>query len=208
MNSSNKKSIKNNTLPDREAILSLKGGGVKTQTAKLNYLRIAPRKVRLVATVIKGMSVNEAEAQLLVNPKRASEAVLKLLRSAVANAKNKQMETEKLIVKEIKVDEGPMLKRWMPRAQGRATPIHKKSSHITMVLAESEKAKKSRFNIVKPKRVKKSEFKKMTAQAKSHEHAHEHINKHEPTYVEDKAKDVKAKEKPSILKRIFRRKVI
>ncbi len=164
--------------------------------------------MRLVATVIKGMSVNEAEAQLLVNPKRASEAVLKLLRSAVANAKNKQMETEKLIVKEIRVDEGPMLKRWMPRAQGRATPIHKKSSHITMVLAESEKAKKSRFNIVKPKRVKKSEFKKMTAQAKSHEHAHEHIHKHEPTYVEDKAKDVKAKEKPSILKRIFRRKVI
>lgn len=109
MNSSNKKSIKNNTLPDREAILSLKGGGVKTQTAKLNYLRIAPRKVRLVATVIKGMSVNEAEAQLLVNPKRASEAVLKLLRSAVANAKNKQMETEKLIVKEIKVDEGRCL---------------------------------------------------------------------------------------------------
>lgn len=187
---------------------------MKTQVAKLNYLRIAPRKVRLVANLIKGMQVSEAEAQLLVNPKRASESVLKLLRSAVSNAKNNKLAVEKLVVKEVRVDEGPVLKRWMPRAQGRATPIHKKSSHITLILAEAEKAVKSRFKIEKKERVKQSQFDKMKKvegrrkKEEKSEHAHEHVKKHEPTHVEDKAKDVKVKEKPSIGKRVFRRKAM
>lgn len=111
---------------------------------------MAPRKARLMATVIKGLSVNDAEAQLSINPKRASEPVLKLLRSAIANAvNNAKMDPAKLIVKEVRVDGGPMLKRWLPRAQGRATPIQKKSSHITLVLEESDKVKAVRFTMAK-----------------------------------------------------------
>ena len=127
---------------------------MKQQTAKLNHLRMAPRKVRLMATVIKGLPVNDAEAQLSINAKRASEPVLKLLQSAIANAvNNAKMDPAKLIVKEIRVDSGPMLKRWLPRAQGRATPIQKKSSHITIVLAEVETVKAPRFTM--PKKVEK-----------------------------------------------------
>ena len=128
---------------------------MKTATAKLNYLRMAPRKTRLIANMIKGLSANEAEAQLLLNPRKASEPILKLLRSAIANGKQKNIQLENLFVKEIRVDQGPMLKRFMPRAQGRATPIQKKTSHITLILAESEKIKKPRFKIVKPERIKK-----------------------------------------------------
>ena len=130
---------------------------MKTQIAKLNYLRIAPRKTRLVASMIKGLSINEAEAQLLVNPKRPSEAVLKLLRSAVANAKNNQkLDPEKLFVKEIRVDNGPMLKRFMPRAMGRASEIQKKSSHIILILGEAENLKTPRFKIAKVEKVSNS----------------------------------------------------
>lgn len=177
---------------------------MKTQTAKLNYLRIAPRKVRLVASLIRGMQASEAEAQLLINPKRAAESVLKLLRSAVANAKEKKMDIEKLIVKEIRVDGGPMLKRFMPRAQGRATSIHKISSHITIILGESEKPKKSRFKIVKKVKVKKAEAEKMKKEDMKHEQEHEHKSE----YAEDKKKDIKSKEKPGVARKMFNRKAI
>lgn len=177
---------------------------MKTQTAKLNYLKIAPRKVRLVANLIKGMQTAEAEAQLLVNPKRAAESVLKLLRSAIANAKENKLDVEKLIVKEIRVDGGPMLKRFMPRAQGRATSIHKISSHITLVLEESEKTKKSRFKIIKKAKVKKSEIAKMKKEEIKHEQEHEH----KTGYAEDKKKDIKQKEKPGVMKKMFNRKAI
>jgi len=177
---------------------------MKTQTAKLNFLRIAPRKVRLVANLIKGMQAIEAEAQLLVNPKRAAESVLKLLRSAIANAKEKKFDVEKLVVKEIRVDGGPMLKRFMPRAQGRAASIHKLSSHITIILEESEKVKKSRFKIVKKTRVKKSEITKMKKEEMKHEKEHEHKTE----YAEDKKNDIKQKEKPGVARKMFNRKAI
>jgi large subunit ribosomal protein L22 len=122
------------------------------QVVKLRYLRIAPRKVRLVANTIKGLSVSEAEAQLLVNPKRASAFLLKLLRSAMANIKNNQkLDARFFLVKEVRVDEGPAMKRFMPRAMGRATLIKKKSSHIILVLEESDKLKirEPRFQIKK-----------------------------------------------------------
>ena len=73
-----------------------------TQTAKLNYLRIAPRKVRSVADLIRGMSVNNAEAQLLITRRRPAQPILKLLRSAIANAKNKQMNPDHLFIAEIR----------------------------------------------------------------------------------------------------------
>ncbi len=123
-------------------------------TAKLSYLRMAPRKVRSVGDLIKGLPVNEAEAQLLVQSRRPSKPLLKLLRSAVANAKNNGLsDVHHLFIENIRVDGGPMLKRMLPRARGSASPIQKKMSHVTITLGVNEKLK-SRFTIVAPKKAK------------------------------------------------------
>ncbi len=115
---------------------------------------MAPRKVRSVGDLIKGLPVNEAEAQLLVQTRRPSKPILKLLRSAVANAKNNGLsDVNHLFVASIRVDGGPMLKRMLPRARGSASPIQKKMSHVTLVLGVNEKLK-SRFTIVPPKKKK------------------------------------------------------
>lgn len=107
--------------------------------AKLNYLRISPRKVRLVADLIRGKDVTQAKAILNFTVKRAAKPILKLLNSAVASAKNDfHKEENNLYIKTIKVDEGPALKRWMPRARGRADLIKKRTSHITLILSEKE----------------------------------------------------------------------
>jgi len=171
---------------------------MKEQIAKLRYLRIAPRKVRLVANSIKGLSVNEAEAQLLMNPKRPSLALLKLLHSAVANAKNSQLDPTRLFIKEIRVDQGPMLKRYLARAMGRASTVQKKSSHITLVLAESEKLKVPRFKIIKPEKVSKKKAEKIKKEMK--------VEK--PKVPETEKEKAKPAEKPSFIRRIFRRKSI
>ena len=130
---------------------------MEQQTAKLNYLRIAPRKVRSVGDLIKGLSVNDAEAQLLVQTRRPAKAILKLLRSAVANARNnKRMNVEHLFVESIRVDGGPMLKRMLPRARGSASEIQKKMSNVTLVLGVNPKLK-SKYKIVVQKKVKTSQ---------------------------------------------------
>jgi large subunit ribosomal protein L22 len=123
------------------------------QKAQLRYLRIAPRKTRSVADLIRGLSVNDAEAQLLVQRRRPAKALLKLLRSAVANAKNNKLNVDHLFVAEIHVDGGPMLRRSLPRARGSASPIQKKMSHVTITLRLNEKLK-SKYNIVPPKKTK------------------------------------------------------
>ena len=177
---------------------------MKTQTAKLNYFRMAPRKARLVVNLIKGLSVNEAEAQLIINSKRSSEQIIKLLRSAVSNAKNaKEMNPDKLFVKEIRVDEGPMFKRFMPRAMGRATPIHKKTSHITLVLAESEKIKNPRFKTerILPKKEAEQEKREIGKTVKAKKESEK------PKTAPEKGK-TKQSEKPGFMRRIFRRKSI
>jgi len=126
------------------------------QIAKLNFLKIAPRKVRALAGIIRGLSVNEAEAQLLVQRRRSAKSLLKLLRSAMANAKNNQkLNSETLFIKIITVDGGPMLKRYLPRARGMATPIQKKLSHVTIILAEKANQKANRFTMVVKKKSKK-----------------------------------------------------
>lgn len=171
---------------------------MKTQTAKLNYLRIAPRKVRLIASSIKGLLVSEAEAQLLLSSRKAAEPIVKLLRSAIANAKNsQQLDSAKLFIKEIRVDQGPVLKRFMPRAMGRATSIHKKSSHITLIIAESEKPKESRFKITKRERVTKTVRAKQSKTLKDKDMS------------KPKAEEVaKPPQKQGFIKRIFRRKAV
>jgi len=183
---------------------------MNTATAKLNYLRMAPRKTRLVANMIKGLSANEAEAQLLLHSKKAGEPILKLLRSAIANAKQKNIQLENLFVKEIRVDQGPILKRFMPRAQGRATPIQKKTSHITLILAESEKAKVSRFKIVKQERIKKSvaeKIKKEKFRSRTSS-LRDRFESKEKSKEEEVIKEVRPVEKSGFARRIFSRKSI
>ncbi len=107
--------------------------------AQLSYARISSRKVKIVIDLIRNKTIAEALAILKFTPKAASSIVEKLLKSAVANAENNHhMDTEKLYVKEIYANQGPTLKRFRPRAQGRAYPIKKRTSHITVVLAEKE----------------------------------------------------------------------
>jgi len=103
----------------------------------LNNLRMAPRKVRQVVALIKGLPIEEAEAQLKFQVKRAALPVLKLLKSGAASAVNNfNLSSENLRIFNIFVDEGPMLKRFRARAFGRAGAIHKKTSHITLILEE------------------------------------------------------------------------
>ncbi|ALD66842.1 50S ribosomal protein L22 [Spiroplasma cantharicola] len=105
--------------------------------AKLTMIRISPRKVRLVADTIRSKRISEAVAILQNQDKRSSEPVLKLLNSAVANAVNNNgMEADQLFVKTIFVNEGPTLKRFRPRAHGRAYEILKRTSHITIVVSD------------------------------------------------------------------------
>ncbi|MBI5079089.1 50S ribosomal protein L22 [Candidatus Wolfebacteria bacterium] len=207
MNLLNKKSVKNNTLPDREAVLSLKGEGKKTQIAKLNHLKIAPRKVRLVASSLRGLSVSEAEAQLLLTPKKSGLPILKLLRSAVSNAKNtKQLNPEKLFIKEIRVDQGPVLKRFSPRAMGRATTIQKKSSHLILTLAESDKLKTPRFKIVSSKKVFKSKKTEKAAQTSGTSEKETEKIRTEKSKLE--TKETKKAAKHGFMKKFFRRKSV
>ena len=102
-------------------------------------VRIAPRKVRLVIDLIRGKDVKEAQAILMFTPRGASPVVLKVLNSAIANAEhNNGANVEKLYVKECYVGEGVRLKRMLPRAKGSADVIQKRTSHITVIVAERE----------------------------------------------------------------------
>ena len=107
--------------------------------AVLRYARISSRKVNIVNDLIRNKNVAEARGILMNTPKAASELLIKLLDSAVANAENNfGMDTDKLYIAEIYANEGPTLKRIRPRAQGRAFRIRKRTSHITIVVKEKE----------------------------------------------------------------------
>lgn len=107
--------------------------------AKLNYARISPRKVKIVIDMIRNKKIPEALAILKYTPKAASPIVEKLIKSAVANAENNHnMNVDKLYISEIYANQGPTMKRVMPRAHGRAYRIKKRTSHITVVLKETQ----------------------------------------------------------------------
>ena len=107
--------------------------------AYLKFARISPRKVQIVCDLIRGKDVKTAQAILMNTPKAASELMIKLLGSAVANAENNfGMDPEKLYVSQTHADPGHILKRGMPRAQGRMYRINKRTSHITIAVAEKE----------------------------------------------------------------------
>lgn len=117
--------------------------------AQAKFIRMSPRKVRLVIDLIRGLDVEEAKNQLRFMTKAAVKPVLKFLNSAVANAENNlKLQKENLYIKTITVDTGPTLKRWKPRAFGRATPIRKRSCHIRIILAEKKEMKR---DVEKPK---------------------------------------------------------
>ncbi len=125
--------------------------------AFLKNYRQSPRKVRLVAGLVKGKDVNLAVAELDFLAKRAGLPIKKLLMSAVANAKQMGVEKENLIIKELRVDKGIVMKRMMPAAMGTGHRINKRTSHITLVLAEK---------VAKAPKTKAVKAKKVTAKAK------------------------------------------
>jgi large subunit ribosomal protein L22 len=108
-------------------------------SATARFLRGSTRKARLVTTAIKGKRVEEASALLRFMPQTAARDVARVLKSATANAENNHnLSAEDLVVADAVADEGPTIKRFRPRAQGRAFPIHKPMTHITIVVAERE----------------------------------------------------------------------
>jgi large subunit ribosomal protein L22 len=108
-------------------------------SATAKYLRGSTRKARLVVQVIRGRSVEEAAALLRFMPQHAAKDVAGVLKSATANAENNlNLSADELFVVDARADEGPTIKRWRPRAQGRAFPIHKPVTHITVIVGDRE----------------------------------------------------------------------
>jgi large subunit ribosomal protein L22 len=106
--------------------------------AVAKHIRISPRKIRLVMDEVRGKKVDEALNQLSFAPQKGARILRKVIQSAVANAaQNANVDVDNLFVKTVYADEGPILKRWRPRALGRATRIRKRTSHLTVVLDET-----------------------------------------------------------------------
>jgi large subunit ribosomal protein L22 len=123
----------------REKAAARRENADKRPRAIARYVRISSRKIKIVIDLIRGKSVKEAQAILMFTPKAASEPVAKLLKSAIANAENNlDLSADTLYVAEAFANQGPTLKRFTPRAQGRATPIRKRTSHITIVLDQAK----------------------------------------------------------------------
>ena len=149
--------------------------------ASLNLLRIAPRKVRLVADLVRGKTAEEAQQILNFTIKKASDPMLKLLNSALASAKASQLDFNNLYISKLTVDEGPKYKRYRPRARGQAYEIQKKTSHIRLILSEikagaKKKVKKTTIEdkkeekVIETKEVKKTikpKFEKEIARPKT-----------------------------------------
>ena len=129
--------------------------------ASLKYLHISPRKVRLAANLIRKLTVREAENQLRYSSRRSAKPMLKLLHSAIADAENNfHLDKDNLYIAGIKVDEGPVLKRWRARARGAAYPINKRSSHISLILKEiSPSGKNEKKGKEKKERIEKGKNK-------------------------------------------------
>lgn len=121
----------------KEKAIRHKENDDKRPSATAKYIRMSPRKVKAVIDLIREKTVGEAQALLANTPKIATEPVLKVLNSATANAENNLgMDRDNLYVAEVYANQGPTLKRFRPRAQGRAARIRKRTSHITIILDE------------------------------------------------------------------------
>ncbi len=161
--------------------------------ATLKHFRISPQKTRLVADLIRGQGVEQAKKTLAFTQKKAARVLLKLLNSAIANAEEKSVEdTELLLVSEIWVSQGPVQKRYMPRARGRADVLRKPTSHVTIVVKEdleAKKAEEARRAELEAKRAKKRAAKKKADSRKAEE------EKDEKSAVEKKEAEAKEETK-------------
>lgn len=174
--------------------------------AKLNRLDVAPRKVRAMTHLIAGMAAGDAEAQLIFRKERAAKPVLKLLRSAVANAKVKGLNPDILVVKAAMTDKGIRLKRFLPRARGMATPLHKDFSNVTIVLEESAKKKKK---FTPGKAIFSRNVARKTAEKQKVSEKKGTVKAKRPTTESKKeAKPVAESEVKSTYKKMFRRKAV
>ncbi len=145
------------------------------------FVRMSPRKIRLVVDAVRGMNVNQAQGQLKFMNKAAATPVLKLLNSAVANAQhNFQLDPGNLTIKEIRADDGPTLKRFKPRAMGRATTIRKRTTHIGIILSEIDEKPK----VEEKKKETKKVVKKKTTSAKTEKEKKSAEKKTKPTKEE------------------------
>jgi len=190
--------------------------------AQSKYLKISAKKMRLVARAIKGMDVPQTLNYLKFVPRKASPLIFKTLRSALANAEhNFNLKGDNLFIKEIFVNEGATLKRWRPRAFGRATPIQKKSAHLTIILEEKKPSstnlesqaqvskkkgkvsKKEDLKILSPEEIKERE-----AAAKKKEDLEAGAEGAKKKNLEQDPKKIKNSVKDANVKKFFRRKSI
>ena len=167
-------------------------------TARLRHLNISPRKVRAVADTVRGLRAKEADGKLGTIRRRPALAVRKLLRSAIANAENSfGLDPQTLQIERLLVDGGPVLKRYRPRAQGRAALIEHRTSHVTVVL-EGERAlpagRQDKTAIVKGESKATDQIREKAEPAPKKEFEIE--------------KKVGREQKPSFVKRLFRRKTV
>jgi large subunit ribosomal protein L22 len=183
---------------------------VKKQVkAFARYIQVSPQKMRLVADMVRNESVDLALQQLQFSSKKAALPLAKAINSAVANAvHNFNLKKEDLYIKALSIDGGPMLKRFRPRAQGRAGAIHKRSSHINVVLEERVNNKKrSARSIFTAIRRGKSD------RVQEHKHDHDHDSAegkvdapNKPHYQAPKTDEAKKTQKISLKRRLFNRK--
>lgn len=171
--------------------------------AKLKHLRIAPRKVRLVADLIRGKMADDASKILEFTIKKGAHPMKNLLMQAIANAKNNfQIEADNLYISKVFVDEGSKLKRWMPRSRGTAMEIQKKLCHITMVLEEKEISGKEKGE----KKIKEN---KSPEEQKEEEKKESKVKKSSAKTKISKTKNDSKMNRGKIgLKRVFKRKSI
>jgi len=184
-------------------------------TATLNNLRIAPRKVRLVTDLIRGLDVADAQSQLDSTVKGGVRPIQKLLASAISNGENNfGIDRDNMYVQEISVDAGSTLKRWMPKAYGRAGQILKRTSKIEITLEERVEGKGRKS----PEQLEKERKARMEERKKTEKAAQERMKAEEKTEAEDKKEAVSGKKEKTVEKgkkvekkggltsRIFRRK--
>ncbi len=174
--------------------------------ASLKYLRISPRKVRLVANLIKRLPVTKAESQLKYITKRSAKPILQLLSSAIANAEhNFHLEKDNLYIAGIRVDGGPVLKRWRARARGTAYPILKRSSHIFITLKEITPSSGKKRKQEEKAELKNREKKEEKVETKSEKKSVKTVNREVEKHI---APSFKKKTRSSSLRRpkIFQRK--
>ena len=171
--------------------------------ASLNHLRMSPQKVRLVIDLVRKMPVEKGISQLKFSGKKAGLPVIKLIQSAIANASDLySIDKSNLFIKEIRADEGLTLKRWMPKAHGRATVIRKRSSKLSLVLGELiDSGKKSKKSVAAEAPVKLSDL------AKEAENANKKESSKKATAKEDKKVEKIAGSEKGFSKTTFRRKV-